>query len=172
MNSDTRTFIGSIVGQHQVVTTSTGKEMFQIEMQSVNSSDTTTFRMWPYVGEIMVGKNQPGVLWSVDYSVYFTSDGNELYTIKKASAAQGSTPQPATVQAPPVAQATPAPATPVLGSRDLSIIRQVAFKAAVERTNGSPENVRDLTDQYERILLNLPLEDEHEEEDLLIEVAE
>ena len=42
----------------------------------------------------------------------------------------------------------------------------------MERTNGSPENVRDLTDQYERILLNLPLEDEHEEEDLLIEVAE
>ena len=48
----------------------------------------------------------------------------------------------------------------MLDTTGRSIIRQVAFKAAVERTNGSPENVRDLTDQYERILLNLPLDDD------------
>jgi len=54
----------------------------------------------------------------------------------------------------------------MLDTTGRSIIRQVAFKAAVERTNGSPENVRDLTDQYERILLNLPLDGYMPDEEL------
>ena len=182
------TFVGTMVAfgdvelVHRVTLGAKQTRMINMQLQSLDgdlvrfaSFDRQTPEDSESIGETMLRTNREGTVWSVDYTTYTSNDGNEYYTIRKASAVNSKpASQHNTVQGPPVAQATPPPATPVLGARDLSIIRQVAFKGAIEKAE-DPKEVYRLTDAYERILLGKPLEDELDieetDEDLFINVS-
>ena len=182
------TFVGTMVAfgdgelVHRVTLGAKQTRMINMQLQSLDGDlvrfatfDRQTPEDSESVGETMLRTNREGTVWSVDYTTYTSNDGTEYYTIRKASAVNSKpASQHNTVQGPPVAQATPPPATPVLGSRDLSIIRQVAFKGAIEKAE-DPKDVYRLTDAYERILLGKPLQDELDieetDEDLFINVS-
>ena len=188
------TFVGTMVAfgdgelVHRVTLGVKQTRMINMQLQSLDGDlvrfatfDRQTPEDSESIGETMLRTNREGTVWSVDYTTYTSNDGNEYYTIRKASAVNSKpASQHNTVQGPPVAQATPPPATPVdwtelLDPVGKSIIRQVAFKGAIQKAE-DPKDVYRLTDAYERILLGKPLQDELDieetEEDLFIEVAE
>lgn len=128
---------------------------WRIELQSQDGS-TRWFSAFGNVPKIML--SQPEAAWACTYTIWVGTNGNQRYTIKDAQTSTASvpvaTPVPAqnTVQhmpvdqtLPPQAQPAPQPETaavtpevvsfewvPTVDHRSRSIIRQCAFKGAVD----------------------------------------
>lgn len=159
-------------------TTKNGKEQRIIALR--DGEVIKKFTLWPNM-YLVIENNREGMVWEVEYSTFQWSGGESL-TVKRAkSLGMGSNMGSNTVSPPPKVSSTKPQQqtdnpfasswTSTLSSKDRSIIRQVAFKGAVEKTDGEPSKVKDYTDQYEKILLDQPLEETRDEHDLDVEVV-
>ena len=94
--------------------------------------------------------------WEIEYDMQ-TDTAKDGRTFENNYVTSAKTVDPGTEVTP--TEDTPAPTGFHASSRDALILRQVAFKGAIEKTDGSPEEVERLTNLYEKILLGQPLEE-------------
>ena len=112
----------------------------------------------PLIDRVLQERDLPSKsTWSITYDVHTdTSKDGRTFENNYVSAAK--TVDPPTEDT-PVDGTTITTTGSMLAPRDALIVRQVAFKGAVEKTDGSPEEVERLTNLYEKILLGQPLEE-------------
>jgi len=111
----------------------------------------------PLIDRVLQERDLPSKsTWEIEYDMQ-TDTAKDGRTFENNYVTSAKTVDPGTEITP--AEDTPAPTGSNVSSRDALILRQVAFKGAVEKTDGSPEEVERLTNLYEKILLGQPLEE-------------
>jgi hypothetical protein len=161
------------IGQTESKTSAKGTEFHRVEMVAPDGA-TQWFTAFQKVSNIMFAS--PDSQWDCTYSVFNMNNGGTAYTLEGArkvvngsgSGPAGQSAPPQQQAQPPVQQAPPAQYTPDvpawslnMDERSQSIIRQVAFKAAVDTLiarDGTLEGsahatVKHITDVYESIIL-------------------
>ena len=111
----------------------------------------------PLIDRVLQERDLPSKsTWEIEYDMQ-TDTAKDGRTFENNYVTSAKTVDPGTEVTP--TEDTPAPTGSNVSSRDALILRQVAFKGAVEKTDGSPEEVERLTNLYEKILLGQPLEE-------------